>query len=96
MLEPVPSLMGHVFELTSYMVQLRRRSKGATAKRDDLARRFMKLCVFRSAAVFYEQAVKAPICSFPDGAANTDIGGYASNDQVLYALIPEQKLKVRI
>ena len=96
MLKPVPSFMGHVLELSGYVVKLRRRSKGATPKRDDLARRFVELCVFCSATIFHEQAVKAPICSLPNGAADTDIGGYASNDQVLYAFIPEEKLKVRI
>ena len=96
MLKTVPSLMSHVLELSSYMIELGGRSKRATTQRDNFAGRLVKLGVFCSTSIFHQQAVEAAVCGFPYGAADANISGYASNDQVLYALIPEQKLKIRV
>lgn len=56
----------------------------------------MQSPILGSTAILHKQAVISPVCCFPDSAANTNIGCYTSNDQILYAFDFQEKLEIRV
>ena len=56
----------------------------------------MQSPILGSTPIFHKQTVVSPVCCFPDGAANANIGRYTSNNQILDAFDLEEKLKIRV